>query len=403
MKKQLEKYLVESEENYLALNSIAINITHACRKEKFVDCMYNYLEEEIAIKLFDNLVKDNLLKISIQYECDDEFYSAIVLEETCGYCEDKVKNHEYYLLYEIEFSDALREYNLNLLKKYFSADSHVVLCSLRENLHKVIPFVGAGLSKSLGFPLWKELFLSARDGILDEFVPVFNKKYEDGDIDKLIEFILDFHPLIKDEKDLKNKIIKPQISKKIAAVDIDCSILPNLLSLDTEYILTTNYDNTLEQCNQRVEAGYDVSRNVLNFEGFENLEDQKYIFHIHGDINMLDSMIVTKQDYEELYSKEENKRILTGLISKYSMLFLGFSMNDQYFSQELKSISDSNRGYGTNYMVLINSNSHIEKSILDSNNVKFINMIAEMDDNKNYEVKNQYKFLFNFLNGNILD
>ncbi|EGO7785669.1 SIR2 family protein, partial [Enterococcus faecalis] len=99
----------------------------------------------------------------------------------------------------------------------------------------------------------------------------------------------------------------------------------------------------------------------------------------------------------------DNKRILTGLISKYSMLFLGFSMNDQYFSQELKSISDSNRGYGTNYMVLINSNASIEKNILDSNNVKFINLIAKMNDDETYEVDKQYKFLFNFINGNILD
>ncbi|EGO2608314.1 SIR2 family protein [Enterococcus faecalis] len=403
MKKQLEKYLTENEEIYLALNSIAINITHASRKENFIDCICNYLEEELAEELLDNLVNDNLLKNSIQYECDEEFNSAILLQETCEYCENKIEDHEYYLLYEVEFLEVLREYNLELLKRYFSSDSQVVICDLRENMHKVIPFVGAGISKSLGFPLWKDLFLFAREGIPDEYIAVFDKRYRDGNIDKLIECILEFHPLIQNEKDLKSKIIKPQVNKKLTALDINCSILPDLLNLDTEYILTTNYDHALEQCNQQIEAGYDISRNVINFEGFENLEDQKYVFHLHGDVDMLDSMIVTNKDYIELYSKEDNKRILTGLISKYSMLFLGFSMNDQYFSQELKSISDSNRGYGTNYMVLINSNASIEKNILDSNNVKFINLIAKMNDDETYEVDKQYKFLFNFINGNILD
>ena len=120
-------------------------------------------------------------------------------------------------------------------------------------------------------------------------------------------------------------------------------------------------------------------------------------------MSQLDSMIVTTKDYERLYSKEKNRRILTGLISKYSMLFLGFSMSDNYFSKELKSISDSNSGYGTNYMVLINGDTATEKKVLDSNNVKFINIVTDTKNEDSYDVKTQYNFLFNFLCGNIFD
>lgn len=403
LNKLLEKYLIRNEPTYLSLNTIAINIQGVSQREKFINYFFVYLNKQESEQLFLELINEGLIQQSIQYECSDEFHSAIVLQGNCEYCKQKIEEHEYYNMFEINFKEELRKWNMNLMDSYFKNGSDVVIRDLRNNLHRVIPFVGAGISKTLGFPLWKELFLRARDDIPEKYVAVFDKRYEDGDIDKLIECILDFNPLIQDEKDLKSRIIKPQIIKKLTDEEITNSILPNLLGLDTEYILTTNYDNSLEQCNTLKENGYDVTNNILNFEGFENLLNQKYIFHLHGDISQLDSMIVTNEDYERLYSEEKNRRILTGLISRYSMLFLGFSLSDHYFSKELKNISDSNSGYGTNYMVLINGDASIEKKVLDSNNVKFINVVANIKDDDSYDVRAQYDFLFNFLCGNILD
>lgn len=403
LSKLLEKYLIRNEQTYLSLNTIAINVQSVSQREKFLNYFLVHLNAQEAEQLFLELIDDGLIQQTIQYECSDEFHSAIVLQENCEYCKQKIEEHEYYNMFEINFKKELRNYNIKLMERYFKNGSDIVIRDLRNNMHRVIPFVGAGISKTLGFPLWKELFLYARDNIPEQYVAVFDKRYEDGDIDKLIECILEFNPLIQDEKDLKSRIIKPQINKKLTNEEITNSILPNLLSLEAEYILTTNYDHSLEQCNTLKENGYNITNNILNFEGFENLVNQKYIFHLHGDMRQLDSMIVTTEDYERLYSKEKNRRILTGLISKYSMLFLGFSMSDNYFSKELKSISDSNSGYGTNYMVLINSDTATEKKVLDSNNVKFINIVTDTKNEDSYDVKTQYNFLFNFLCGNIFD
>lgn len=403
LNKLLEKYLIKNEPTYLSLNTIAINIQGVSQREKFINYFCEYLNKQESEQLFLDLINEGLIQQSIQYECSDEFHSAVVLQENCEYCKQKIEEHEYYYMFEINFKEDLRRYNMELMDSYFKNGTDIVIRDLRNNMHRVIPFVGAGISKTLGFPLWKELFLYARDDIPEKYIAVFDKRYEDGDIDKLIDCILEFNPLIQDEKDLKSRIIKPQIIKKLTKEEIVNSILPNLLSLDAEYILTTNYDNSLEQCNTLQENGYDITNNILNFEGFENLVNQKYIFHLHGDISQLDSMVVTTKDYERLYSEGKNRRILTGLISKYSMLFLGFSMSDNYFSEELKSISDSNSGYGTNYMVLINGDSSTEKKVLDSNNVKFINIVTDTENEGSYDVKTQYNFLFNFLCGKIFD
>ncbi|OJG92718.1 hypothetical protein RV15_GL002663 [Enterococcus silesiacus] len=380
-----------------------MNIKSFSRKEAFIKIIKEYVSRDEANHFFEELLENQFLRRAIQYECCDEFHKAEILQKKCEYCDNKIDEHEYYDLFIPEYQENLRKYNLGLINNYFSKNSYIVIKDLKENLDRTIPFVGAGISKTLGLPLWLELFKNAKKGLDDDFLKLFERRYEEKNIDKLVDCILEFNPLIQNHKDLKMKLIKPQVIKNFTPDELEKSILPKLLDLDSEYIITTNYDDSLEQCNKITNNGYDVSKNIKTFEGFENLKDEKYIFHLHGDINRLDSMVVTHKDYEELYSDEIGKKILTGLVSKYSMLFLGFSMNDQYFSNEFKNICDSNKGYGTNYMVLLNGNPDIEKSILNSNNVKFISILADKNENKEYEVTKQYNFLFDYLIGNIFD
>jgi SIR2-like domain len=41
-------------------------------------------------------------------------------------------------------------------------------------------------------------------------------------------------------------------------------------------------------------------------------------------------MVVTTKDYEEVYSNDKNKSILSGIMAQKSFLFIGFSFNDKY-------------------------------------------------------------------------
>ncbi len=395
----LEKYLNKNPKIFLALNSIVMNVKRFSDKEASIELLRDYVDD--AEKLFNDLVKDKYFDIFLKYECEDENHSAILLEEKCKYCDEKIEEHEYYLLYRPNFNDILLKYNEALLEEYFDKKSFPVIRDLQKKMERVIPFVGAGMSKPLGYPLWKDLFLPARDDFEEGFENVFDRRYDSDDIDALIAGIFEFNAMIADEKDLKMRVLEPQLEKKFNHKDMEQSSLPKLLELKSDYIITTNYDDALSQCNNLYGHKYNVTKNILNFEGFENLYHKNFIFHIHGNFDHLESMIVTNKNYDALYSEEKNKRILTGLISKKSLLFLGFSLNDKYFSKEFQSICDSNSGYSTNYMVLINSTAQKEKEILESNNVKFICLKAEENDQGDYETKEQYDYLFDILSGSI--
>ncbi|WP_283651756.1 SIR2 family protein [Enterococcus faecium] len=131
------------------------------------------------------------------------------------------------------------------------------------------------------------------------------------------------------------------------------SIITDILKLDAEYIITTNYDDLLEKTSLLLCSGYEESRDISSFQGFESLDETQYIFHIHGTIKiMIQWWLLMKIII--IYMILKRKRILSGLINKHSMLFLGFSMDDTYFSDEFRKICESNKGYCTNYYVMVN-------------------------------------------------
>ncbi|MDT2597474.1 SIR2 family protein [Enterococcus dongliensis] len=397
MNKQLEQLLVDNPEVYKALNIIALEKQEFKTMSYYTRMINKYMDSSVnGMEVFKQFVEAEIFERKIMYECEEENYRAEVLEKNCENCKQKVLEHEYEDMFMPIYHVDLSKHNENLLSDYFDADSQIVMNDLQKNIGKTIPFVGSGISKTAGLPLWLEMFKIARNSIPKDFLPYFDMEFESKDVDRIIESIKKVHPLISDDKDLKKEIIIPQVKSKVTNDALLNSVMPEILSLGSEYIITTNYDNLLEKTSRILELDYEESRSIDSFQGFESLEDSNYIFHIHGVIDKFDSMVVTNKDYENLYDSEEKKRILAGLINQHSMLFLGFSMNDAYFSNEFGKICDSNRGYCTNYYVMINGDRQKKDELLKTSNVRFINIKAE-----DFEIKKQYKFMCDYISGNI--
>lgn len=365
-----------------------------------MDYYLNVIERNMnnveKIGIFHLLINLHLLDVKIVYECEDENYDAGILEKKCDICGEEIGSHEYNEIYKPNFLRELSDLNKNKLLEYFDNDSQIVMDDIRGNMDRVIPFIGSGVSKNVGLPLWLELFKKARNKISHEYKAYFDLIYESKDIDKIIEMIMEVNPLINNDKDLKKELIVPEISKQISNEKLLSSIIPYILNLDAEYIITTNYDDLLEKTNTLLGLGYEESRDITSFQGFESLEEIQYIFHIHGSIKNYDSMVVTNKDYDNLYDSDEKKRILSGLINKHSMLFLGFSMDDTYFSEEFGRICESNKGYCTNYYVMIDGDRRKKNDLLKTTNVRFINIKST-----DFDIKNQYRFMIDYILGNI--
>lgn len=70
-----------------------------------------------------------------------------------------------------------------------------------------------------------------------------------------------------------------------------------------------------------------------NLDDLQDLMDDnsQKVIHLHGNVEIPNSMIVTQDDYDKLYKSEKIKSILTGIMSHKTLLFIGFSFNDEYF------------------------------------------------------------------------
>lgn len=398
----LERIYQNNYDLYELLNSFAINGNKFYEKSFYINIIKQLrsCSDDQAALIFKE--SDGFFEKKIHYICEiqdePEIFYASVMQESCRECEEKVEDHESSIVYKFNKKTELSDYNSSLLHKNFSPESIPVVEDLKSNFYKIIPFIGAGISKELDLPLWLEILQTAKDKLVDDHHSTFDFYCKLGDIDKLINFIQDVIPLYDTDKKLKKDLILPQVRRKFQKEHLENSTAHYILKLDSPYIITTNYDRILEQINTTFYLNYDESKNLNNFSGFDDLDKTKYIFHIHGDVNDIDSMIVTKNDYKLMYENDSSQRTLTALISRKSLLFMGFSLNDKYFSKEFSNICAANKDYAKNYMICLEGQSSAD---LIKENINYITIQTQSIGKNAYDAKEQYKFLLNYINGQI--
>ena len=110
-------------------------------------------------------------------------------------------------------------------------------------------------------------------------------------------------------------------------------------------IVTTNYDTLFERVYggrlHKITRGRDI--------GFGEPQQVEF-YKVHGDIENPDSLVVTEEDYRNFFEKQDSllwKRLET-LMAKYTVLFLGYSLEDQnvlaLFERLLDQLGPMHRG-----------------------------------------------------------
>lgn len=219
-------------------------------------------------------------------------------------------------------------------------DNEVVLKKLISAIRRnsVVPFFGAGIS-AWAYPLWSDLLLNlGRDfGVYDE---VKNEIYK-GEFENAASIIeteagnFDFNNKIKEKFDtniLKNKEI-PVYLKKIK-------------NIWKGTIITTNFDHVLDYI-------YDYKIHSLTpHSNYEEIEistsiqqNTPLIIKLHGDINNVCNLIITKEQYDNAYGNGKTDmskiipRVLSKVLTSKTVLFLGCSLsNDRTLNMIYNSI-----------------------------------------------------------------
>lgn len=203
------------------------------------------------------------------------------------------------------------------------------------NENKLVVFVGAGISKLCGLPLWGELAHNLLLKCIDSDGLSFTYKdlelLERKSEDSRKKITIARHLMIKQKdessfaKEIKEQLtIKPE---KLNGVYRDnYTDLPRLLFGLSNTIITTNADKILD------EVFIEESDIVYKEEDFDKsrLDGRKTIFHIHGSINDVNSMVFSVADYLKRYNTKRFRHFLRSIFSnlELTILIVGYSLSE---------------------------------------------------------------------------
>lgn len=217
---------------------------------------------------------------------------------------------------------------------------------------KLVIFVGAGVSRNSRLPTWGQM------------VQVFAERIGYPSIERLAmeEYIrIPQYFYCMDESEGHSEYYK--ILRELIPADAKANILDELIvSLHPRHLVTTNYDNLLDQ----IAEDYEVIREDKQLlKGTAN----QYLIKMHGDIAQAEKLIFKEEDY--LYYSETHRLMevfLKSLLIDHVFLFVGYSLNDynlktfvswiEYIAQEMKVKDGMHKNY------FLSSSVHAEKDYL---------------------------------------
>jgi len=206
----------------------------------------------------------------------------------------------------------------------------------RINDGKCTPFIGAGACVGI-LPLGSEI---AKD-LADKF------KYPLDDCDNLPR-VSQFVSIKVDPMAPKDYIIKKFFPENMPLPDFNEPDEPHsiLSDLPLPLYITTNYDNFMMKALSRKK---DPIRELCKWNhllkkqpsifkkksGFEPSVKQPVVFHLHGHNEVVDSIVLTEDDYVDFLINISKENVIPPRIEEAftttSLLFLGYSLSDWNF------------------------------------------------------------------------
>jgi hypothetical protein len=214
---------------------------------------------------------------------------------------------------------------------------------------RCIPFVGSGFSKQADpnfFPNWEQLLTR----MIEHFESIGSlKKIEATELRLLLQ---KRHHLMVAES-LKTQIPRDAyldfLKKQFDPLNISPSDAHKLVfQLKPRMIITTNYDRLLEDTYAAVEhkaisvTYYNHPAQVQNRLNEDRYYDRPFLFKIHGDIEFPSEIILAESDYRRLrYNENGYRMLLSSIFVHYTVLLMGFSLNDEEILLHLGAIRES--------------------------------------------------------------
>jgi len=207
-----------------------------------------------------------------------------------------------------------------------SQQNHVIteLCELIRQ-EKVVLWVGSGFSKYAGYPTGTELTSIILSQTGKSLQTISNS--DSISLNEAADIFINNKGRVE-----LNSLLINEFGKKPSRCDIHESLA---LINRVKYIITTNYDQLFEKAyGEKIQV---VSRDKDLPDSAEN-PDNAILLKIHGDIAQPDSIIITSEDYGKFRSDRIVWSDIRSLLSKYAVVFIGYSLNDPHVKTMLDDI-----------------------------------------------------------------
>ncbi|SFG62140.1 SIR2-like domain-containing protein [Desulfotomaculum arcticum] len=184
---------------------------------------------------------------------------------------------------------------------------------------KIIPFVGAGLSRNLGLPEWDVLMARVAEDL--DIEPDILALH--GDFLQIAEYHIICHG------GSKNRISKI-IDRNLRSIEVDISAsVAHKCLIDMKFpkIYTTNFDEMIEMAfRYHKEPHYTIATLDDILEAPDNITQ---IVKFHGTLDLDETLVISETDYHNRLDMEGplDIKLRSDLLGK-TVLFLGYSFRD---------------------------------------------------------------------------
>lgn len=224
----------------------------------------------------------------------------------------------------------------------------------------IVFWIGAGASKWCGYLLWDEL----ADKIHSSFIkrePQYDRTLAGGYLNNP-----DFPALFDHCKRVNPRLYYSLLAENLAPrtpTPVYKRFLDTLSRIGNAYILTTNVDETLEK--QLSSIGTiqltDIEQSVNYLQ-----QGTPFICKLHGTSSAIQSAVFTTTEYSELCKNKQFLWTLENIFAVSSVVFIGYSLRDQYVLESLVSVDRKKPifGAGPHFAVVPSQNPKLPESIL---------------------------------------
>lgn len=208
------------------------------------------------------------------------------------------------------------------------------------------------------FPSWKEAINEGKDFLKREGRSDYAHKVElliNSDPPQLLEaaqVIYDSPSWIQ----YLTKVFDPSF-KKVDSRTLE--LAKTVWDIGQNFIITTNFDRVLQKACPQSDDYKWCSRQTNLILDAHRQTDRRVVWHLHGYVDDPKDIVFARSQYEDFYEKGLFKSALKSLDSLLivkSFLFVGFSLNDEYFRKRLEYINQIFGRNGQRHFILLPKN-----------------------------------------------